>query len=717
MTHDTIAGRKVLRLRPGLAMSSAFVVLALAPGGAPAAAPDKPANGSGPFTIEQVLSAPFPSGLVASADGGKLAWVGNARGVRSVWVAEPPAYEGRALAVATEDDGEEVTDLVWTSDAKALVFVRGGGPNGAGEIPNPKSRPEPRERAVWTIAPGETARRLAEGHSPAVHPKDAKVAFVRKSEVYTADIAGGEPVRLFQARGDVGDLRFSPDGSRLAFVSGRGDHDFVGVFDLAAKTVRYLDPSVDHDGEPVWSPDGRRLAFRRIPTSKDLFTFGPKREGEPWSIRVVDVATGAGREAWRADAGRGSVFHEVVATDQILWAADDRLVFPWEKTGWTQLYAVPAGGGAAVALTPGELEVEHVSLAPDRRTVLFSSNQGDVDRRHVWSVAVAGGAPVPVTSGTGLEWSPVPTSDGKSVAFLAADARRPAHPAIQAGRGPARDLAPGWVPSEFPEAKLVVPEAVVFSASDGLAIHGQLFRPAGLKSGERRPAIVFFHGGSRRQMLLGWHYMDYYHNAYGMNQYLASRGYVVLSVNYRSGIGYGMEFREAVGYGAHGAAEYADVVGAGLYLRGRPDVEPRAIGLWGGSYGGYLTALGLARASDLFAAGVDVHGVHDWNVVIKNFAPTYDPQRQPDLARRAFESSPLAFVKTWRSPVLLIHGDDDRNVPFSESVDLAEALRKQGVPFEQLVFPDEVHDILVHSRWVEAYAAAADFFDRKLGRR
>jgi dipeptidyl aminopeptidase/acylaminoacyl peptidase len=185
-------------------------------------------------------------------------------------------------------------------------------------------------------------------------------------------------------------------------------------------------------------------------------------------------------------------------------------------------------------------------------------------------------------------------------------------------------------------------------------------------------------------------------------------------VNYRSGIGYGMEFREATGYGAHGAAEFADVVGAGLYLRGRSDVEPAAIGLWGGSYGGYLTALGLARASDLFAAGVDIHGVHDWNVVIKNFAPTYDPEKQPDLARRAFESSPLASVKNWRSPVLLIHGDDDRNVPFSESVDLAEALRRQGVAFEQLVFPDEVHDILVHARWIETYAAAADFFDRKL---
>ncbi len=215
-------------------------------------------------------------------------------------------------------------------------------------------------------------------------------------------------------------------------------------------------------------------------------------------------------------------------------------------------------------------------------------------------------------------------------------------------------------------------------------------------------------------MLLGWHYSGYYHNAYALNQYLASRGYVVLSVNYRSGIGYGMEFREALNYGATGASEFNDVLGAGLYLRSRNDVDPRRIGLWGGSYGGYLTALGLARASDLFAAGVDLHGVHDWNVVIKNFVPSYDVKEHPDAARVAFESSPMAAIDTWRSPVLLIHADDDRNVPFSETVDLVAALRERSVEHELLVFPDEVHSFVTHVRWLEAYRSAANFFDRYL---
>jgi dipeptidyl aminopeptidase/acylaminoacyl peptidase len=247
-----------------------------------------------------------------------------------------------------------------------------------------------------------------------------------------------------------------------------------------------------------------------------------------------------------------------------------------------------------------------------------------------------------------------------------------------------------------------------------MKIHAQLFLPANRDSRKRYPVMLFFHGGSRRQMLLGWHYMYYYRNAYAMNQYLANHGYIVLAVNYRSGIGYGMEFREALNYGATGGSEFNDVMGAGVYMRNRSDVDPHRIGLWGGSYGGYLTAMGLSRASDLFTAGVDMHGVHDWNLVIRNFVPAYDPQAKPDAARLAFESSPLASIKTWRSPVLLIHGDDDRNVPFSETVHLVEALRNQGVEFEQLIFPDEIHDFLRHEDWLRAYHASVDFLDRHL---
>jgi dipeptidyl aminopeptidase/acylaminoacyl peptidase len=186
----------------------------------------------------------------------------------------------------------------------------------------------------------------------------------------------------------------------------------------------------------------------------------------------------------------------------------------------------------------------------------------------------------------------------------------------------------------------------------------------------------------------------------------------VLSVNYRSGTGYGLNFREALNYGASGVSEFNDVLGAGLYMKGRADVDPQRIGVWGGSYGGFLTAHALARASDLFAAGVDIHGVHDWNVAIRTFIPTYTPSAE--IERRNFNASPLAYVGGWRSPVLLVHGDDDRNVSFAETVTLAEELRKRNVTFEQLVLPDEVHGFLRHESWRRVFKASADFFDRHL---
>ena len=654
-----------------------------------------------PFTLDQVLSSAFPTALTAAPAGGKVAWVSNAKGVRNIMVAEPPGYQARKITAYTADDGQEMGNLVWTPDASAIVYVRGDSANRAGEYPNPALDPNGAEQDLWMVALDGTApRKIGEGHSPAVSSRGDRVAFIRHGQVWWASVDGkSAPSQAIKARGQCAGPVWSPDGARLAFVSGRGDHGLIGVYDPAAQWLRYLDPGTDSDIEPEWSPDGRSVAFIRIPSSGLRAVREPHRSGEPWSIRVAAVDTGAGREIWRAPAGPGSVFREVTARNQLLWAGGGRIVFPWEGDGWTHLYSIPADGGKSTLLTPGAFEVEDVDLPSGQREVVFSSNQGDTDRRHLWKVGVIGGAPVALTSGPGIEWSPAGT------AFLRSDAQHPAHPAIRLDNG-VRDLDPAAIPSDFPLQHMVVPQQVVFSSADGLPIHGQLFLPPN-KPLKPAPAMVFFHGGSRRQMLLGWHYMYYYSNAYALNQYLANSGYVVLSVNYRSGTGYGLDFREALDYGASGGSEYNDVQGAGVYLRSRSDVDAARIGAWGGSYGGYLTALALARASDLFRAGVDFHGVHNWATEL-DIPPT-----EPDY-RVAFESSPLAYVKGWRSPVLLIQGDDDRNVQFKQTVVLADALRRQKVEVEELVFPDEVHDFLLHRSWLEAYRAAVRFLERHL---
>jgi dipeptidyl aminopeptidase/acylaminoacyl peptidase len=676
------------------------------------------------FTLQQVLSAPFCSGLQAAPQGGRFLWVANQEGKRNIWVAEPAGstYTVHRITSDDADDGIDVGDIVWTPDGEHIVYVRGGDLEfPENPSPNPALLPQGVEQDIWVVGVhGGDARKLAAGRAPAVSPNGATVAYVSNDQIWTVDLqdATAKPVQLIHSRGEVGSLEWSPDGKWLAFTSERGDHGFVGVYSFADQSMKYLDASTEIDRDPVWSPDSREIAFVRIPPDTSGVTFKPRRSAQPWAIIVADAATGEGHTVWRAHEGPGSVFHGTEADKQLFWSAGNRIVFPWEGNGWVHLYSVAASGGDATELTPGDFEVDYVAFSKYRKTLVYSSNQStgdplDVDRRHLWEVSADGGSPHQLTHGEGLEIVPAIAPNG-TIAVLHSDVHVPIRPAVVSSNGELKDLAPQMIPADFPAAKLIAPQQVIFSAADGMKIHGQLFLPASASDGKKHPAVVFFHGGSRRQMLLGWHYMDYYSNAYGMNQYLASLGYIVLSVNYRSGIGYGLNFREALNYGAAGASEFNDVLGAGLYLRNRNDVDGGHIGVWGGSYGGYLTALALAKASDLFAAGVDLHGVHDWVLELGNWDANYNPNDDQAAARLAWQSSPMAYVKTWRSPVLLIQGDDDRNVQFSNTVRLATALRAQGTPFEEHVFPDEIHGFLLERDWLTAYRLGVDFFDRHL---
>jgi dipeptidyl aminopeptidase/acylaminoacyl peptidase len=186
-----------------------------------------------------------------------------------------------------------------------------------------------------------------------------------------------------------------------------------------------------------------------------------------------------------------------------------------------------------------------------------------------------------------------------------------------------------------------------------------------------------------------------------------------MSLNYRSGIGYGLDFREAKNYGMTGASEVRDLIGAGEYLKSRKDVDAKRIGLWGGSYGGYLTAHGLAQRGDLFATGVDIHGVHNWNDEEPTFTPWYDSLLVTSYAQRAYKSSPVNFAKTWKNPTLFIHGDDDRNVPFTETIHMIHQLRRQGVEVEEKVLPDEIHGFLMYKSWLLVDEATFEFINRK----
>ncbi|MGN6493049.1 MAG: S9 family peptidase [Agriterribacter sp.] len=674
------------------------------------------------FTLEGATSYPFPSELTASAKGSKIAVSINQKGIRNIYVAEGPDFELRQLTAYGEDDGQELTGITLTPEGNRVLYVRGGDHGAYDEtIPrNPASFTAAPKIQLFSIAYGGGKEILLdEGDEPAVSPDGKWVAYIKNNQVRLSATDGSVPARnLFYTRGSVSGLQWSPDGSKLLFVASRGDHSFIGIFKDSASPIQWIDPSFARDQSPKWSPDGTQIVFVRRPAAggaPDSLT-APKHEA--WAIYTAAIATGKATQIWKApETLRGSV-PATQGRYNLHWANGNYIVFVSYHDGWPHLYSIASNGGKAVLLTPGNFMVEHVRLSSDKKWVLFSTNAGpdknDYERRHIARVPVNKAAMQVLTPGKGIETFPVCTGDGKAIALLSADAFRPAVPAIVPFNGgePAL-IGRKLIPADFPADHMVAPTPVSFNAADGNKVYAQLFKPA--NNTVKRPAIVFVHGGPQRQMLLGWHYGDYYANTYALNQYLVSQGFIVLSVNYRLGIGYGYEFQHPKDAWTNGASEYTDIKAAGEWLAKHPEVDAARIGIYGGSYGGYLTAMALAKDSRLFAAGVDIHGEHNLMV----FAPDITKGEQPadvELARKlTWQSSPVAYMDTWTSPVLIIHGDDDGNVPFKQSVDLVRRFEeKKFAAFETMVIPDETHHWMKYSNQLKVDQAVAEFLARKL---
>jgi dipeptidyl-peptidase 4 len=720
-------------------------------------------------TIDQFLMPGYPTEVVSAKKVDRIAWTAYEHGRRNVYTASAPQFQALRVTSVTKDDGVELGDLSISDDGAVVVFVRGTQPNREGWVANPTANPAGAERTIWAArTAGGAAWKLGEGTTPVLSPDGRAVAYAKDGQIYryliraggarlptdlsaearSAKVGGSGP--WIKAGGTNGNLKWSPDGTKLAFVSNRVDHSLIGVYDARTREVKFLSPSVDHDTSPTWSPDGKRIAFVRRPGTPfgqqahqgqgsignpDGPAFNPlnalrsgrggpgqgrggrgRGEVEPssdsrpglmtasftggytMSLWVADSATGEGKEFWHNQKDD----KDFNAINTIQWAGADRVIFEAEPQEWARWYSVSVSNSQPIPsmLTPGEGAVEQTALSADGRFLFYATNAGDIERRHVWKVPTAGGSAEQLTKGDTIETYPAALASGQQVAVLGGDAKRP----FGVGLLPVSGGAANYIyPSlaGFPLEAEVVPQLVLTKAADGMEIHNQLFLPKDLKPGEKRPAIVFVHGGPVRQMLLGYHYMHFYHIGYAVNQWLASRGYIVMSVNYRSGIGYGKSFRTAPNTGGRGNAEYQDVLAGGKYLQSRADVDANRVGIWGLSYGGVLTAQALARNSDLFKVGVDLAGVHLWG-------NSLDPENV------AYRASAISAIDTWKSPVLLMHGDDDRNVQFSQTTGLVQLLRAHNVYHELIVFTDDTHEPLTHQRYLYAFNRLEEFIGRYL---
>ena len=726
------------------------------------------AQSSPPPTVAQFLSPSSPLTLEAAKKADRVAWMAYERGMRNVYTAAAPAFKPVRLTNWLNDDGADVSDVSLSDDGSIIVFVRGSAPNRAGWIANPMHDPDGGERAIWAVrSVGGAPWRVAIGGAPELSPDGRRVLYVNDGQIYGARVAQNAPMDstqrgqkpLIKAWGRQLSPRWSPDGSKVAFVSDRDNHSFIAVYDVRANSVSYVSPSVDCDVAPAWSGDSKRIAFLRRPgvpfgrqaqqgtggignppgpavgrgggaVGSCVFGgfggggFNQQPDTSPRSLRspgffdatlaggymlsimVADVGTCthlfegcAAREVWHTQA-KDSVFTGIRT---LMWAGD-RLLFPLTSPAdeFERYYSIdvsnPAPQPLMLTTTNGLIEdATSAALSRDGKTLYYSTNANDIEKRHIWAVPTSGGTPVQISTDDGIETSPQPLS--KQVAVLYFNAAQPASVGLVPASGGSTKVVFPTLNRDFPVAAHVTPKIVIVKSPDSLEIHNQLFLPKDIKPGERRPALVFVHGGPPRQMLPGYHYMQFYHWAYAYNQWLASQGYVVLSVNYRLGIGYGRSFRQAANANARGNSEYQDVLAAGRYLQTRPDVDPNRIGIWGLSYGGLLTAQALARNSDLFIAGADLAGVHLYGNAL-------------DTAAVSFRSSAVGAIDNWKSPVFLVHGDDDRNVDFAQTVGLVQLLRARNVYYELIVVPDDLHESMIHENWVVTFNRMGDFFKR-----
>ena len=669
---------------------------------------------------------PYPTELTAAPAGGKIAWALEEEGKRNVYVAEGPDFTPRKLTDYSVDDGQEITGLSISADGKWVVFARGGdhGSNWDDALPvDPTSDIQPFKMQVASIPwAGGTVKYLSEGDQPLISPDSKQVVFLKSGQVWTAPADGSTAATaLFTTRGEVNDLQWSPDGRRLLFATARHDHSIIGIYTLGSPALKWMGATFAWDDMPRWSGDGARVVFVRragVGGAPDSLTV---RHPQPWSIYVADTGTGAAVLVWKSPVTLRGSYPTTDGGANLHWASGKTITYLSYEDGWPHLYSISTEAGSKpVLLTPGGFMCEHIRMSADGRYLVCSANTGndplDIERRHVLMVSVDKPDMRVMTPGKGNEWTPVITGDGKTLCFISATPQRPPLPAVMGLGG--RDfnvLCLDRIPADFPMQRFIEPKQVTFRSSDGLVIHADLFEPP--DGTGRKPAIVYLHGGPPREMLLGWHYSSYYSNAYASNQYLASLGFVVLAVNYRLGIGYGYEFNHPPHAGAMGASEYLDIRAAGMWLRRQTFVDTGRIGIYGGSYGGFLTAMALAKDSKLFAAGVDFHGVHDWldqSSLMTAFRDRYEKAPDYDLAlKTAWLSSPDAYVDHWKSPVLIIQGDDDRNVRVHQSIDLVNRLEKKGVPYEKMMIVDDTHDWMKFSNAVKVYGAAADFFVRK----
>jgi dipeptidyl aminopeptidase/acylaminoacyl peptidase len=445
---------------------------------------------------------------------------------------------------------------------------------------------------------------------------------------------------------------------------------------------------------PEWSPDGRRILNAAIHAN----------------LKQSQILV------WDATTGKATVINEETdpawaSRADIAWSPDSKqILFTSERDGWNHIYVAGIDGGKPVQITRGPWEVSNErgwGHEPEwaGSHIYYSSTEAGTAERHIYRIRPDGTAKERLTKAEGMHTAFV-SEDGRDLALMSANLREPFELHCN-GERVTRSLRPEFAQYRWPEVRFFdFP-----SRRDGKIVRGKMTLPPNYKPSGKSPAVVFIHGsGYATSILKQWG--AYQEERFVFNSYLANRGYVVFDLDYRGSSGYGREWRSGV-YLHMGGPDLDDLLGLVDYAGKLGSIDMRRVGVWGSSYGGFMTGMAMFLSPDTFRAGAAFSAVNDW----ENYNAFYTEQRlgkpneHPEAYRR---SSPILFSSLLKNPLLIVHGMVDSNVMFQDAVQLAEKLVHEGKPFEQAYYPAENHIFVRDQTLIDAFRRASEFFDRHL---
>ncbi len=556
---------------------------------------------------------------------------------------------------------------------------------------------------------------------PGWSPDGQSVAFISEGNVWIVPVHGGVPRRLTHDPAGAGDPRgatdhhpqWSPKGTWILYESGQ--HGFNELYVVkpdgsdehalvTAETYTGRDvlgsATPDHgdavssdrfDPAPRWSPDGTRISY----TERSRTTFSGKLKVLSFDQKTGKAGTAVDLYVAKNDPGGAW------AINTAAWSPDSqKLVVVLQQSGWDKLWLLPASGGAPHPLTTGIGEDESPVFSPDGKSIVFVSNRDLPEERHLWVVPAEGGAPHRLTHLPGVEVAPQWSPDSKQIYFSRGTAlRAPAsYVAPATGGGEARLLGPEK-PSRF-EGLGMIPEVAHFKGKDGLPLAGILYKPANFDPLRRYPTVIWAHGGPEAQVLLSltpW------------SLYLAQQGYVVFEPNFRGSTGYGERFRNS-NVEDSGGGEIDDIAAAVSYLITAGITDQKRVAIGGGSHGGTIVANAVTKLPKTFAAAIELFGVVDRALFLqytnRNSAIRWEtkmggtPEEKPAVYRKANILPDVARIQT---PLLIMHGEEDPQVPPQESAEFVAALKKAGKTYTYITYPHEGHGFQQREHLQDSY--------------